>query len=99
MEFLPMLQLFRDEFTPSTLPYHIIVPSLPGYAFSSGPPLDRNYESADAARIIDKLMKNLGFQGYVAQGGDIGSRIARILAVDHEGCKGLCLQTYSVDLS
>lgn len=89
MEFLPMLQLFRDEFNPTTLPYHIIVPSLPGYAFSSGPPLDRDYGTGDAARIIDKLMKSLGFQAYVAQGGDIGCRIARILAVDYECCKGL----------
>ena len=93
MEFLPILQLFRDEFTPSTLPYHIIVPSLPGYAFSSGPPLDRNYGAKDAARIIDKLMKDLGFHSYVAQGGDIGASIARILAVDHECCKGLFVHT------
>jgi microsomal epoxide hydrolase len=34
-------------------------------------------------------MKDLGFEsGYVAQGGDIGSRIARTLAVDYESCKG-----------
>lgn len=90
MEFLPIMQLFKEEFTPSTLPYHIIVPSLPGYAFSSGPPLDRDYECGDAARVIDKLMKDLGFEkGYVSQGGDIGSRLARNLAVDHESCKGL----------
>lgn len=89
LEFLPMLQLFRDEFTPDTLPYHIVVPSLPGYTFSSGPPLDRNYGTQDAARIVDKLMQDLGLTGYVAQGGDIGSRIARILAVDHECCEGL----------
>lgn len=92
-----MMQLFKDEFTPSTLPYHIIVPSLPGYAFSTGPPLDRDYGTADAARVIDKLMKDLGFEkGYVAQGGDIGSKIGRALAVDHESCKGLSVQLYSV---
>ncbi|GAB1208849.1 hypothetical protein APSETT445_007614 [Aspergillus pseudonomiae] len=88
LEFLPLLQLFRDEFSPSTLPYHLIVPSLPGYGFSSGPPLDRNYSSHDAARVIDRLMKDLGFEsGYIAQGGDIGSRISRILAVDYASCK------------
>lgn len=92
MEFIPMMQLFKDEFTSSTLPYHIIVPSLPGYAFSSGPPLNQNYEVADAARIIDKLMKTLGFEkGYVAQGGDIGSRVSRTLAVNYESCKGLLI--------
>ncbi|THC96524.1 hypothetical protein EYZ11_004023 [Aspergillus tanneri] len=88
LEFLPMLQLFREEFTPNTLPYHLIVPSLPGYAFSSGPPLDRNYSTEDVARVVDRLMEDLGFgSGYVAQGGDIGSKVARILAVDHDSCK------------
>ncbi|UCK58043.1 hypothetical protein AFCA_000910 [Aspergillus flavus] len=92
LEFLPLLQLFRDEFTPSTLPYHLIVPSLPGYGFSSGPPVDRNYTTHDAARVIDKLMKDLGFEsGYIAQGGDIGSRVSRFLAVDHDSCKAVHL--------
>lgn len=89
LEFLPILELFQKEYTPSTLPYHVIVPSLPGYTFSSGPPLDRNFGTPDIARVLDQLMKNIGFEsGYVAQGGDIGSRIARELAVDYESCKG-----------
>ncbi|KAH8431643.1 uncharacterized protein LDX57_009299 [Aspergillus melleus] len=32
-------------------------------------------------------MVNLGFESYVAQAGDIGSKVARILAVDYEACK------------
>ena len=95
MEFLPLLQLFRDEFNPSNLPYHLIIPSLPGYTLSSGPPVDKNFTVQDISRIIDTLMKNLGFEsGYVAQGGDIGSRIGRVLAVDHESCKGLLIYPY-----
>lgn len=88
-EFLPLLQLFKTQFNPSNLPYHLIVPSLPGYAFSSSPSVDKNFTVGDIARVLDKLMKDLGFEnGYVAQGGDIGSRIGRVLAVDHEACKG-----------
>ncbi|KAJ5614431.1 hypothetical protein N7528_008085 [Penicillium herquei] len=88
LEFLSILELFRNEYTPSTLPYHLIVPSLPGYTFSSGPPLDRNFGTQDIARVLDQLMRNIGFEsGYVAQGGDIGSRIARELVVDYESCK------------
>ncbi|KAJ5594177.1 uncharacterized protein N7459_000385 [Penicillium hispanicum] len=91
-EFLPLLQLFRQEYTPETLPYHLIVPSLPGYTFSSGPPLDRNFTTDDIARVLDRLMRNLGFEsGYVAQGGDIGSRIARSMGVDFGSCKAVHL--------
>lgn len=89
-EFLPLLKLFREEFTPANLPYHLIVPSLPGYTLSSGPPVDKNFDTKDIARVVDQLMKDLGFEGgYVAQGGDIGSRIGRVLGVDYDSCKGL----------
>ncbi|KAJ5197960.1 uncharacterized protein N7498_007077 [Penicillium cinerascens] len=92
LEFLPILELFRGEYSPSTLPFHLIVPSLPGYTFSSGPPLDKNFSTEDVSRILDQLMKDIGFEsGYVAQGGDIGSRIARALAVDYESCKAVHL--------
>lgn len=34
-------------------------------------------------------MVNLGFEsGYVAQGGDVGSKISRILGAKHDSCKG-----------
>lgn len=96
LEFLPLLHLFQQEYTPETLPYHLIVPSLPGYTFSTGPPLDRNYTSSDVARLVDRLMKDLGFeQGYVAQGGDIGSRIARALCADAQSCKGKSSQRFT----
>ena len=86
---MPILQLLKDKYTPQTLPYHIIVPSLPGYAFSSGPPLDKDFGAEDAARILDHLMAMLGFaDGYVAQGGDFGSRVGRHLAIAHPSCKG-----------
>lgn len=62
---------------------------MPGYAFSSPPPLDKDFNTVDVARIFDKLMIGLGFRdGYVAQGGDIGSMVGRILAVTSESCKG-----------
>lgn len=70
----------------------MIVPSLPGYAFSSPPPLDREFAVSDIAVVVDQLMKDLGFEeGYVAQGGDIGSRVTKVLGGDDfPSCKGLC---------
>ena len=75
------MSLVSEEYAPESLPYHLIVPSIPGFTFSSGPPVGRSIETPTVAQILDKLMANLGFaHGYVATGGDIGSSIARILA-------------------
>lgn len=88
MEFLPILELLSKKYTPDTLPYHVIVPSSPGYAMSSGPPVDKDFTLLDVARVLNQLMVNLGFEnGYIAQGGDIGSMLARIMSFQHKECK------------
>jgi len=88
IEFLPMLDLYRKQYTPETLPYHLIVPSLPGYAFSDAPPLDDDFQQEDVARILHQLVVGLGFgSGYVVQGGDLGSNLSRIMARTYDDCK------------
>lgn len=90
LEFLPMLQLMKDQYTPETLPYHLIATSMPGYGFSTPPPLNRELEILEVPAMFNQMMLDLGFGGgYIAHGGDIGSRFARILAAKHEACKGL----------
>ena len=65
------------------------VPSLPGFTLSSGPSISHDMSQVDVARIMDSLMRQIGFgDAYVAQGGDVGSRVARMMAVDHDACKG-----------
>lgn len=92
LEFLPILQILRVRFNPSTLPYHIIVPSLVGYGFSSGPSTKADTKTLDIAWIINSLMVGLGFgNGYIAQGGDIGSYVARILGSKFNECKAVHL--------
>jgi microsomal epoxide hydrolase len=89
LEFLPLLSILSTRYNPTTLPYHIVVPSLPGYAFSSPAPLNRDFQLQDVARLLNTLMVQLGFaDGYVVQGGDIGSQIGRILVSEHANCKG-----------
>lgn len=84
------MSLAVKQYTPKTLPYHLIVPSLPGYAFSSGPPTNKSLETPRVARILDSLMSNLGFSaGYVATGGDIGSFVSRLLASEYPSCKAM----------
>ena len=71
------------------MPYHLLAASLPGYAFSDGPPTGRDWTNEDTARVLDGLMCGLGFgSGYAVQGGDIGSYVSRIMAAKSEGCKG-----------
>lgn len=85
-----MISIFKKKYSAEDLPYHIIVPSLPGYAFSSNPPLNKNWANEDSARLLHKLMMELGFEkGYAAQGGDIGSYTSRIMAASYESCKGM----------
>lgn len=87
-EFLPMLDLLRTKYTADTLPFHAIVPSLPGYGLSSGPPVDRDFTAKDAALLMNRLMVSLGFGGgYVAQGGDIGYFLARRMSAEYDECK------------
>lgn len=100
LEFLPMLELFKTKYPADQLPYHFIVPSLPGYTLSEMPLLTQDISQIDVARIMDGLMKKIGFgDAYVAQGGDVGSRVARALGVYHAGCKGrILLTTLSIDV-
>jgi microsomal epoxide hydrolase len=81
LEFLPILRLLTKKYTRETLPYHVVIPSLPGYTLSSPPPKDKDFKIQDAATILDNLMRQLGFEesGYVVQGGDVGSKLARVL--------------------
>lgn len=90
LEFLPMLDLLRTKYTADTLPFHAIVPSLPGYSLSSGPPTTQDFSAVDAARVLNQMMIDLGFgSGYVAQGGDVGYFLARRLSFAHDECKAL----------
>lgn len=88
LEFLSACEILTKKYTPDDLPFHVIVPSLPGYGYSSGPPLDRDYTVEDMSRVMDALMVGLGFgSGYVSQGGDIGSFITRVLGAKYDTCK------------
>ncbi|KAJ0416905.1 Alpha/Beta hydrolase protein [Aspergillus carlsbadensis] len=88
VEFLPMLEILVGKYMPETLPYHVIVPSLPDYGLSGGASEDVEMTLDRAARILNQLMLDLGFGGgYIAQGGDLGSMLARIIAVRYDACK------------
>jgi len=54
--------------------FHMVVPSLPGYGFSSEP-TELGWENGRIARAWAELMARLGYTRYVAQGGDVGASV------------------------
>lgn len=89
-EFLDILDILKGRYSPKDLPYHIVVPSLPGYAYSSGPPVESDYGLDIAAGALNDLMVGLGFgSGYLVQGGDLGSFMSRLLVTKYDACKGM----------
>ena len=54
--------------------FHLVLPSLPGYGFSAEP-AEVGWALARTARAWTELMRRLGYDRYVAQGGDVGAGV------------------------
>ncbi|MFV2013411.1 MULTISPECIES: epoxide hydrolase family protein [unclassified Micromonospora] len=79
--------------------FHLVVPSIPGFGFSSanGQP---GWNGMRVAKAWAELMRRLGYERYVAQGGDFGSLVSYALALnDPEHVAGLHLNTLVTTLS
>ena len=66
--------------------FDVVIPSMPGYGFS-GKPAETGWGPERIARAWDVLMKRLGYQNYVAQGGDWGAVVVDMMGV--QAPKGL----------
>jgi len=60
--------------------FDVVIPSMPGYGYS-GKPRDLGWGPERIARVWDVLMKRLGYQEYVAQGGDWGALVVDMMGV------------------
>ncbi|HEV7565543.1 MAG TPA: epoxide hydrolase [Microbacteriaceae bacterium] len=72
-EMLPLVDRLGEHFD-------LVVPSLPGYAFSSRPDrvgVNREY----VARLWHQLMQGLGYERYGAAGGDFGAGVATYMGL------------------
>lgn len=87
IEFLDVLQPLTDPAAhrgKTSDAFHVVVPSLPGYGFSSAP----REPGWTVERIADAwivLMKRLGYGSFVAHGGDWGSLVSTAMAVRAPG--------------
>ncbi|AVT37189.1 epoxide hydrolase family protein [Plantactinospora sp. BB1] len=59
--------------------FHLVVPTLPGFGFS-GPTSEPGWNVPRIAAAWAELMRRLGYQRYVPQGGDVGAWITLTLA-------------------
>jgi pimeloyl-ACP methyl ester carboxylesterase len=66
--------------------FHVVVPSLPGFAFSDKP-AETGWDVNRIARAWATLMPRLGYERWVAQGGDWGAGVTHALA--HQRPQGL----------
>jgi pimeloyl-ACP methyl ester carboxylesterase len=66
--------------------FHLVLPSLPGYGLS-GEPRELGWDSPRVGQAWAELMKRLGYNRYVAQGGDVGAAVTDVMA--RQAPKGL----------
>jgi len=59
--------------------FHVVIPSLPGFAFSDKPS-ETGWDVERIAKAWVTLMQRLGYERWVAQGGDWGSGVTHALA-------------------
>jgi pimeloyl-ACP methyl ester carboxylesterase len=59
--------------------FHLVIPSIPGYGFSARP-TTTGWDPDRTARAWVVLMKRLGYQRFVSQGGDLGAVISHAMA-------------------
>ena len=60
--------------------FHLVIPSLPGHGFSEKP-TETGWDPIRIARAWVVLMERLGYDRYVAQGGDWGNAVSEQLAL------------------
>ncbi len=71
--------------------FHVVCPSLPGYAFSDKPSAP-GFGVQKVADTWSELMQGLGYDRYVAQGGDWGAMVTTCIGIqDPEHCAGIHL--------
>jgi pimeloyl-ACP methyl ester carboxylesterase len=69
--------------------FHLVLPSVPGYGFSAEP-TELGWWAGRVAQAWPELMRRLGYDHYVAQGGDVGAAITDAMGrIAPEGLIGI----------
>ncbi|HEX5333380.1 MAG TPA: epoxide hydrolase [Cellulomonas sp.] len=89
IEFLDLIEPLTTPADHDARAFHVVVPSMPGFGLS-GPTPDAGWDSGRIATAFAELMRRLGYDRYIAQGGDFGAFVAPDLGrVDPEHVIGV----------
>jgi microsomal epoxide hydrolase len=80
LEFDAIMERLAEPEDPAAPAFHVVAPSLPGYAWSDRP--SAPIGPREVARRYDALMGALGYDRYVYQGGDWGCVIGGWIGLD-----------------
>jgi pimeloyl-ACP methyl ester carboxylesterase len=72
-EMLPLVPLLDG--------FDLVIPSLPGYAFSGRPP--RPHTTRETASLWHRLMQGLGYERYGVHGTDFGAAVSTFMAIQN----------------
>lgn len=87
IEFLEAIPLLTEP--AEGMAFHVVAPSLPGYGFS-GKPAETGWGVEKIGAVWGKLMARLGYDRWVAQGGDWGSVVTTMIGRQAPaGCLGI----------
>lgn len=96
VEFLHLIEPLTNPGDPDLPAFHLVIPSLPGFGLS-GPTTTVGVSPARIAKMLISLMDRLGYDQYLAQGGDWGSIITGSIGkLDPEHCRGIHINMVSV---
>jgi len=88
----PLTEPEKHGRTSETPAFHVIVPSLPGYGFSSAYPRHLHGDIKQVAITCACLMRRLRYEAYICQGGDWGGLASSYVPlVDPDHCKAVHL--------
>ncbi|MFP2989075.1 epoxide hydrolase, partial [Bacillus velezensis] len=84
LDFLDMIDPLVDPVAHGGRPedaFHLVIPSMPGFGFSTPVVGDTDWTMARVARAYDVLLRDLGYDSYGIHGSDGGAMVGRELAV------------------
>jgi epoxide hydrolase len=89
LEFVDVIKPLTEPDDPAQPAFHLVIPSLPGFAFS-GKPVETGWSVDKTADAWDQLMRALGYDRYFAQGGDWGAAVTMAIGMQNKGaCTGI----------